>query len=202
MKTEIEVKFINVNIDDIRKRLKQADATLEQPMRLMRRVNIEQPEHADAGAWIRIRDEGNKVTMTWKQGMKNSNDAIGRLKELEVVVSDFDDTVDIFRHAGWAPKTYQESKRETWMLGNAEVVIDEWPWLSPMIEIEAGDEQSVHAAAAILGFDWKNANYGNIDDVYLLQYEFDSGIRGVIDVPEVRFGMPLPEVFKERVGGS
>lgn len=198
MKTEIEAKFLNVDIEDVRARLKAAGATLEQPMRLMRRVNIEQPEHEAAGAWIRVRDEGDKVTLTWKQGMKKANTSIGRIEELEVVVSNFDDTVDIFRHAGWPPKTYQESRRETWKMGDVEVVIDEWPWLPAMIEIEGDDEASVKQAAEGLGFDWADANYGNIDDVYMLQYEFEPGIRGVIDLKEVRFEDALPPQFKAR----
>ena len=107
MKPEIEAKFINVDIDDIRQKLQAAGAVLEQPMRLMRRVNIEEEAHREAGAWIRVRDEGNKTTLTWKQGM-NKSSAIDRIHELEVEVSNFDDTVKIFELAGWLPKTYQE----------------------------------------------------------------------------------------------
>ena len=162
-------------------------------------MNIEQPEHKAMGAWLRVRDEGDKVTLTWKQGMNKDNTVLGRLEELEVVVSNFDDTVDIFKHAGWPAKTYQESMRETWKLDEAEVVIDEWPWLPHMIEIEAENEQIVRTAAERLGLEWGTANYGNIDDVYMEHYDFADGIRGVIDLKEVRFGAPLPEQFKERV---
>lgn len=199
MKPEIEVKFLDIDLEDIRKKLTDAGAQLEQPMRLMRRVNIEQPEHKAMGAWLRVRDEGDKVTLTWKQGMNKDNTVLGRLEELEVVVSNFDDTVDIFKHAGWPAKTYQESMRETWKLDEAEVVIDEWPWLPHMIEIEAENEQIVRTAAERLGLEWGTANYGNIDDVYMEHYDFADGIRGVIDLKEVRFGAPLPEQFKERV---
>ena len=194
MKPEIEAKFINIDINETRQKLQSAGAVLEQPMRLMRRVNIEEQAHRAAGAWIRIRDEGHKTTLTWKQGMKNAG-AIDRIQELEVEVSSFDDTVKIFELAGWSPKTYQESKRETWKLGEAEVVIDEWPWLAPMIEIEASSEALVREAAENLGFEWGSAEFGNIDDVYMKKYNFAPGFRGVIDLKEVRFGASVPAEF-------
>lgn len=197
MQAEIEVKFTDIEIDDMRKRLEKAGAHLEQPMRLMRRVNIEQPHHQEAGAWIRIRDEGDKVTMTYKAGMKKQH-AIDRLQELEVTVSDFDTTVEIFKAAGWPPKTYQESKRETWKLGDGEIVIDEWPWLAPMVEIEAKDADAVRALAEALSFNWNDAEYGNIDDVYMHHYNFIKDFRGVIDLETVRFGDPVPQEFGER----
>lgn len=195
MQTEIEVKFCNV---DIREKLKASGAMLEQPMRLMKRALIEEPHHEKENAFIRIRDEGDKTTLTFKRRDKLQGDTINNTKEIEVAVSDFDTTVELFREAGWEYKTFQESKRETWKLGDAEVVIDEWPWLKPYIEIEASTEDEVKQAAATLDFDWNDAIYGHIDAVYQMQYEFLDGVRGVIDLKEVRFQDPLPKVFKER----
>ncbi len=193
MKTEIEVKFIAVDIDDIRQRLKKLGAECEQPMRLMRRVLIEQPDHEANHSFIRIRDQGDKITLTFKRRAKRSPDKIDDTKEIEVEVGSFEDTVELFKEAGWPHKTYQENRRETWMLDGAEVVIDEWPWLSPQIEIEAEDEATVRAAAAKLGFDWNDAFYGHIDDVYETEYTFAPGFRGIIVLPEVRFEDPVPE---------
>jgi adenylate cyclase, class 2 len=193
MKTEIEVKFIAVDIDDVRQRLKKLGAECEQPMRLMRRVLIEQPDHEANHSFIRIRDQGDKITLTFKRRAKRSPDKIDDTKEIEVEVGNFEDTVELFKEAGWPHKTYQENRRETWMLDGAEVVIDEWPWLSPQIEIEAEDEATVRAAAAKLGFDWNDAFYGHIDDVYETEYTFAPGFRGIIVLPEVRFEDPVPE---------
>jgi adenylate cyclase class 2 len=193
MKTEIEVKFINVGIDDIRKRLIAAGAVCEQQMRRMRRVLIEQPEHEAEHSFIRIRDQGDKITLTFKRRAKKSPNRIDDTKEIEVEVGNFEDTVELFREAGWPHKTYQENRRETWTLDGAEVVIDEWPWLAPQIEIEAEDEATVRSVAEKLGFDWDDAFYGHIDDVYKTEYEFAAGFRGIIMLSEVRFDDPLPK---------
>lgn len=195
MKTEIEVKFCDVDIEDIRSRLTSAAAVCEQPMRLMKRALIEEPHHAAEKSFLRIRDEGDKVTLAFKRRSNPANPTIDNTKEIEVTVSSFDDTVELFREAGWEYKTFQESRRETWKLGPAEVVIDEWPWLPPYIEIEAETEVEVRAAAEALGLDWASANYGHIDDVYRQYYTFTDGVRGVIDLREVRFDDPVPPVF-------
>ena len=198
MKTELEVKFAHINIEAIRQALKQAGAVCKQPMRLMKRALIEEPHHQAEHAFIRVRDEGDRVTLTFKRRADPDALKIDSVKELEVEVSDFEATVAIFSEAGWKYKTFQESKRETWEFDGVEVVIDEWPWLKPYIEIEGESESDIRAAAEALGLDWTDAIFGHIDALYEMQYEFQNGVRGVIDLPEVRFADPLPQEFKPR----
>lgn len=198
MKTEIEVKFADIDIDTLRDSLKTAGAECEQPMRLMKRALVEEPHHEAEHAFVRIRDEGDKITLTFKRRADKEAANIDSVKEIEVEVSDFDKTVELFSEAGWKYKTFQESRRETWKLDDVEVVIDEWPWLKPYIEIEGESEDAIKAVAAKLGLDWANVIFGHIDALYARQYEFLNGIRGVIDVAEVRFSDPLPSVFKPR----
>jgi len=198
MKTELEVKFANVNIEAIRQALQAAGAVCEQPMRLMKRALVEEPHHQAEHAFLRIRDEGDKTTLTFKRRADPDAASIDSVKELEVEVSDFDKTVEIFSEAGWKYKTFQESKRETWKLDGTEVVIDEWPWLNPYIEIEGESEAGIKKVAEKLGLSWDNVLFGHIDALYEMQYEFQEGIRGVIDLPEVRFNAPLPAQFAPR----
>ena len=195
MKAEIEVKFANIQIDEIREALQKTGAHLEQPMRLMRRAIIEEPHHKAEHAFIRVRDEGDKVTMTFKRRTNPDHPTADGVHELEVVVSDFDGTVAIFGEAGWHYTTFQESKRETWTLDNTEIVIDQWPWLPPYIEIEGQNEASLQKVAKKLGLDWSDVEYGHIDNLYEQKYEFKKGVRGVIDIPEVRFDAPVPPQF-------
>ena len=198
MQTEIEVKFLDVNIDDIRERLKAAGGHLEHPMRDMRRALIEEKHHAAENMFIRIRDEGDKVTLCLKKKTKSLEEStIDSTYEIETTVGDFGTTVELFKVAGWHYMTYQESRRETWMLGDVEVVIDEWPWIAPFIEIEGASEEAVRAGAKKLGFDWKNAVFGSVDVIYNDQFP-DMTVRGVIDIKEVRFGDDVPKEFGER----
>jgi adenylate cyclase class 2 len=198
MKTELEVKFANISIEAIRAALRAAGAVCQQPMRLMKRALIEESYHEADKSFIRIRDEGDKITLTFKRRATLDATTIDSVKELEVEVSDFNKTVQIFSEAGWQYKTFQESKRETWKLGSTEIVVDEWPWLKPYIEIEGESEAAIKAAAQTLGLDWGDACFGNIDELYKMEYEFQNGTRGVIDVAEVRFGDSIPQEFKPR----
>lgn len=199
MQAEIEVKFIDVDIDDVRQRLKSAGAKLEQPMRDMRRALIEEEHHAAENMFIRIRDEGDKVTLCLKKKTKSLEEStIDSTYEIETTVGDFDKTLEIFRVAGWHYMTYQESRRETWRLGEVEVVIDEWPWLKPYIEIEGPDEASVRQAADQLGYDWSKAMFGSVDVIYNRKYP-QMTVRGVIDIKEARFADPSPAEFGDYV---
>jgi adenylate cyclase class 2 len=192
MKTETEVKFLNVNFDELRERLKAAGATLEQPMRLMRRVIIEPPELEVKDAFVRVRDEGDKVTLTYKQF--HDRTAISGVEELEVTVSDFDSMVEILRLAGLTHKSFQESRRETWQLSNVEVVLDEWPWLDPYIEIEGPSEHEVMRTADLLGFEWEQAVFGPTTTAYQHQYP-DGEARQLVNIPRIVFGEPVPDII-------
>lgn len=195
MQAEIEAKFLDVSIDDVRDRLKSASATLVQPMRAMRRALIEEEHHAAENSFIRIRDEGDKTTLTFKRRTKSDETTtIDSTHELETTVGDFDIAVNIFKEAGWEYTTFQESRRETWKLDDVEVVIDEWPWIPPYIEIEGTSAESVQRAAEKLGFNWDDAAFGSVDIIYQRDFPHMT-VRGVIDIKEVRFGDAVPKEF-------
>jgi adenylate cyclase class 2 len=193
MKTEIEVKFLDIDHDDIRGKLAAIGASLEIPMRLMRRVTIDTSAMKQKGAYVRVRDEGNKVTMTYKQFDKLSVDGA---KEIEIEVSHFQDTIDILAAAGLPQGSYQETKRETWKLGSTEIVLDEWPWLKPYIEIEGESEAAIRDVTAQLGLDWETAAFGDVMTAYRSEYPHLTEQQTVGNVAEVRFGAELPELLQ------
>lgn len=194
MKVEYEAKFLNVDIDNMRQRLKKTGAKLEKPMHLMRRVTIDNPDMKRKGAFLRVRDEGDRVTMTYKQFDTLSVDGA---KEHEVIVSDFEETVALLAAAGLPHGSFQESKREIWRLGDVEIVIDEWPWLNPYIEVESTSVQMVRDFSEQLGLDWSDAVFGDVMAAYRAQYPHLKETDTVGNIPEVRFGDPLPELLQD-----
>lgn len=192
MRSEIEAKFLNVNFDQLRQKLNDAGAKCVQPMRLLRRVTIETPDLIMKNAYLRVRDEGDKVTMTYKQFDTLSVDGA---KEIEVIVSDFEDTIALLSAGGLAYGSMQESRRETWMLDGCEVVLDEWPWLKPYIEIEGESEILIKSAADKLGFDWKDAIFGDVMVAYRAQYPHLTERDTVGRIPSVKFSDPLPDLL-------
>lgn len=170
MQTEIEAKFLNIDLDEIREKLKAAGAKLEHPMRLMRRKNFDFNDLSleKIGGWVRLRDEGDKITLAYKQLNHRGLDGT---KEVSVEVSDFDETSLLLEQIGLEQKSYQETKRESWTIQGVQVELDEWPWVKPFIEIEAPNETLLYDIADILGVNRADALHGSVEIVYQQEYD-------------------------------
>jgi adenylate cyclase class 2 len=194
MNTEIEVKFLRINHDEMRAKLQQIGATCQQPMRFMKRAIFEDKhgELRKKNGYIRVRDEGDKVTLTYKQFDALSIDGA---KEIETGVTSFDETVQILIAANLELKSLQESKRETWHFEGVEVVLDEWPWLEPYIEIESNTEAALKGMAEKLHLDWSDAVFGDVMVAYRAQYPNITAKWGIGDMESVRFSDPVPDIF-------
>ncbi len=192
MNTEIEAKFVNVDHETIRNKLKELGAILEQPMRLMRRVTIDSEFMKSKNAFLRVRDEGYRSTVTYKQF---DTLAVDGAKEIEITVDNFQTTVDLLTAVGLPYKSFQESKRETWRIGEAEVVLDIWPWLNPYIEIEATSEKLLKKVASDLNMQWGEAVFGDVMQAYKKQYPHLTERDTVGNIPLVKFDNPLPDLL-------
>lgn len=196
MDSEIEAKFIQIDIEDVRGRLRAAGAELSQPMRLMRRNIFHNPHMSAKDGYVRVRDEGNKITITYKQF--DDQDSINGVREVETTVANYDAVVAILEQTGLANDSYQETKRETWTLDGVEVVLDVWPWLDPFIEIEGPSEDAVRQVAEALDFDWNDAIFGGVSAVYGQKYPH-MGVHApdIINkqTPIIRFEDPVPDSF-------
>ena len=187
MQREIEIKFLNIDVGEVRAKLTAAGAKLIKPMRLMRRAIIKTPKMIVRETFARVRDEGDKITMTLKQINENKKD----YNEVEITVSDFEKAIEILTGCGIPQVSYQESKREEWILDDAQICIDEWPWANPFIEIEGESDDQLKNIARRLGFDWDNAAFGTVWEVYYDAYPHLKGTKP--DVQDFKFDAPLPK---------
>src|SRR5258706_12923228 len=150
MEIEYEATFSNIDKTEVRTRLKAAGAVLVRPEFLQRRVVFNMPAGLeDKEAWVRVRDEGDKVTMSYK---KISGKAIEEQQEIMLVINDFDAGTELLEKLGCERKAFQESRRELWKLDGVDITIDEWPFLEPYVEVEGKDEASVRLVSEKLGF--------------------------------------------------
>lgn len=198
MKEEIEAKFLSLDHDVIREKLHTLGARCEQPMRLMRRAIIDFPDlrlqQGKENSYVRVRDEGNKVTLTFKQFNSLSVDGA---REIETTVGSFEDTVSIFTAMGLEVVSLQESRRETWTYKDCEIVLDEWPWLEPYIEIEGGSIEELKFVSTELGLDWSDAVFGDVMVAYRAQYPHLAPSETVGSLKEVRFDAPPPQFLSK-----
>jgi len=190
MQTEIEAKFLEIDTEKIREKLKKIGTVLEYPERLMKRRVFDYPDGRlrKDGAWIRVRDEGDgKIILSYK---KLQDRTLHGTKEITVDVSDFETTCDFLQACGFASKSYQETKREKWTLNNSEITIDTWPWIPTFVEIESGTEDEIRKVADLLGFEWKNALHGSVETAY--QDLFDVTEDEIDSWEEITF-TPVPD---------
>lgn len=198
MQTEIEAKFLNVDFSKVRKSLIENGAKCIKPMRMMKRVAMDFPDRrlqVNSSAWIRVRDEGDKVTLTHKQTTEHE---FGGSNEIEVIVSNYEDTIDIFKKLGLVIQADQETMRETWKLDDVEIVLDEWPWLNQYIEIEGPTKESVKSVAKKLSFDWDDAIFGSVTVAYRHQYPDIASEDHISVIPEIKFNLPRPDWFVKK----
>jgi adenylate cyclase class 2 len=189
MTIEYEATFANINKDEMRERLRSAGAKLVKPEFLQKRVVFNLPAgHEIDGGWLRVRDEGDKITMSLKvvDGEKIENQ-----KEICLKVNDFAVAVNFLSALGCNRKSYQETKRELWILDGAEITIDEWPFLEPLVEVEASTEEAVKAASLTLGFDYDQALFCSVDTLYSAKYGVPKEVINN-EIKEVSFNIENP----------
>ncbi|MBI4092802.1 MAG: CYTH domain-containing protein [Candidatus Kerfeldbacteria bacterium] len=194
MQTELEAKFLNVDPDATRAKLRETGAELVHPERLMRRKSFDDSQgHLDRHrAWVRVRDEGDKITMSYKQ---SDEDTLHGTQETVLTVDDFERACAFLEEVGLVAKSYQETKREKWMLDNVEITIDTWPWLPTFVELEGHREEDLKSVAGSLGLEWSAAIHGGVTPVYKRYY--DVTYDEVNSWPQIVFG-PVPDWLERK----
>lgn len=147
MKTEFEIKILDINISQITKKLLLLGAK-ELGTKQQRRY-VYNIKEGDEACWLRLRDNGEKVELTYKQ---IDDDSITGTKEVEIVVSEFDLSNELLEKLGFAAKAYQENKRTSFELDDVQIEIDEWPKIKPYLEVEGKNEEKVYAIVEKLGY--------------------------------------------------
>jgi len=196
MNSEIEAKFLDINHDTVRQSLSDIGASLIAPMYTMQRIIFDFPDGRlarDKNAFMRVRQEYAKTTMTYKQFDDISIDGA---KEVELVVDNFDEAIRFCSVLGLVAIASQESRREVWLYQGSEVVLDEWPWLKPYIEIESTSGSLVKSTAHSIGLDWKKAVFGDVMSAYRAEYPGTPKDFFLSHLDSVKFGDPKPKHLK------
>ncbi len=124
-------------------------------------------------AWVRLRDEGDKITLTFKQrlgtDLRDKLTGDDGMYEKEIVVNNFDDTREILLKIGLIEKMYQENKRTKYQLNNVEFDIDTWPLLDPYLEIEGTNWDDVYKAVEIVGLKKEDGKKFSTNQIYRLK---------------------------------
>lgn len=189
MNIEYEATFTNINKDEVRKKLADSGANLVRKEFLQKRAVFLLPKGNEIkGGWLRVRDEGDKITMSLKIVDGNK---IHDQKEIMLKVDNFEEAKKFLVVIGCEEKAYQESKRELWKLDDVEITIDEWPFLESFVEVEGTSEEVVKAVSEKIGFNYNKAKFCAVDTLYSEKYGIEKE-RINNDTPKILFEMANP----------
>lgn len=154
---EIEAKFLDIDVKQIENSLEEIGAQKSFDFLYKRRV-FDFPDmslEAD-NSWLRLRDEGDKITLTYKRRFGVGEDKLkdGGMHEVEINVSDFESTANLLRSIGMQEKFYEENKRVKYVLNDVEFCIDTWPLIPTYLEIEGKSWEAVKDSAKSINLDW------------------------------------------------
>lgn len=166
---EIEAKFINIDKAALEEKLVSLGAEKQGDYNYRRKIYDFTDGRLDKiHAWIRLRDEENKITISYKQRFDDEADTLreGGTKEIELTVSDFETAEQLLATLGLVELMYKENKRTRYILDGVEIDIDTWPLIPPYVEIEGKSWESVQATAEKLGFVWSEHLRGTNRAIY------------------------------------
>jgi adenylate cyclase class 2 len=151
---EIEVKFFIEDIASMREKLFALEAihkgrVFEKNLRL----DTTDGRLLEKASLLRLRQAGN-ATLTFKSKPSVEDSEFKTLTEYEVEVGSFDAMKIILGALGFHPVQVYEKWRETFVLGDTQILIDAMPY-GNFMELE-GSRTGIPDLAETLGMDWNH----------------------------------------------
>ena len=161
MHTEIEERILEINKEEVIKKLEELGATKAGEWFYKRYTYDFTPKRDNQ--WLRLRTNGVETTLTYKNVETREIDGT---KELEIEVSDFEETNEFLEILGYIHKDYQENKRIRYYLNDVEIDIDSWPMIPTYLEIEGPSEEDVYKVVELLGFSKSDITTRDVEGIY------------------------------------
>ncbi|MFA6908456.1 MAG: class IV adenylate cyclase [Patescibacteria group bacterium] len=148
---EIELKILDINVDEIRKKLLSLGAK-EKPETLIIDESFDFPDgRIDTDhALFRLRQYPDRTEICYKGGRSLERGFLAH-DEYETTVGDAEIVRKILNALGLISTRYREKYRTTFVLDDVEIVIDTYPDISPFLEIE-GEEEHIRRILEKLGY--------------------------------------------------
>lgn len=152
MAEEIELQFIDIDVDTFRDRLEEVGATsIHGPLVYKSSYLYIERGKDNYSKFIRIRIEGTVLTVTIKETGE------GFAKELEYAsdnIDMYDETVSFFTSlVPDVPVVTVEKRSEKWKYDDIMINIDQWPGLPKYIEVEGPGEEDLFEFMRDLGYE-------------------------------------------------
>lgn len=157
---EIEVRFLDVAVDELKQKLRALGAT-DHGEELLNEIVFYDTNNTWQAAQklVRVRSTGHGTTLTYKHHQTATVDGT---EEIEISVDDFSKTVDLLNSLGFLKQfRHQQKKRHSFSLGGVTIDFDTWPRVPTFVELEGTKELDLQKTAEALGLRWSEANTTN-----------------------------------------
>jgi len=159
---EIEVRFLGIDKDAMKKKLMLMGATdLGEEL-------LQETIFYDTGrTWlkdkkmVRLRKTPTKQVMTFKH---NERETLEGTTEIELPVDDLAKAKAFLEALGLKAFRLQEKKRHTFLWDGVSITLDEHPGVPVYLEIEGSSEQVVRDTARAMELDWNRARFESSRD--------------------------------------
>jgi len=162
---EIEVKFIDVDLQAIQQRLKKlrARCVFDGEMDAIyfdfanKRLNRD-------GKLLRVRKKGAKVELTYK--VRHKHKTVKLIDEHQTLIQDFEVTRQMLKGIGMREVKRVQKHRVSYVLGKNTFEIDTFPGIPPFLEIESTTISDLKKAVKVLGLSMKEAKPWTSKDIF------------------------------------
>jgi len=161
---EIEAKLLEVDPQEVAGRLDElgAEQVFDGDVR-SRFYDFPDGRIEDQGS-LRLRQLGTEAAfITYKQDV--SRDGAKEMTETEFTVSEYDEAAQFLELLGLEEVERSEKHRTKWYRDDLEYVVDTYPGVPPVLEIEAPSRDRLDAAIEELGYDPEDAVYWDADEL-------------------------------------
>ncbi len=159
MVKEYEYSFIGFDRKNIIDRIKKLGG-IKKGTFLFRVMMLSHPKNKP-DTHLRVRDEGHRVTMTYKYNMDQKF-----VNENEVCIDNYKSGIGFLKSIGCDKKFYYEKIREIWILDDSEIVFDTMPAKPDKIEVESNSKEQLDKVLGNLGLKVSDGYVGKDPDIY------------------------------------
>jgi adenylate cyclase class 2 len=149
---EIEIKFLDVNPDEIEKKLKHLGAEKISDI-ILEEWLFKKPHWAPFHGRFRIRKSNTTILLAYKETTKETSE--GNL-EIEFPTQSVEEGMHLMQRLEVPQVRHQQKRRIHYELDGVAIDIDFWPLIPPMIEIEGKSLKQIQTVAKKLGLQQEN----------------------------------------------
>ncbi len=164
---EIELKFLNITVEETKKKLEEIGAKLifDTHMKSMPLQKEGYSSWDSTKKYLRVRQIGEDIRVTFKEPMREES-KMSSTEETEIQVDNFENALLLFEQLGFTRGEIYTKHRLHYELGEMHFEIDDNGQVPTYLEIETQTEEAMHEACKKMGLDVTKGKKGTIVEIY------------------------------------